>query len=244
MSSSQVPARQWVHETAAGRNRPEPLIVPLAFRLAARVQERPIAAFLSDPTQLANGLLELFYALGADGIVCAMPAPAERASSEPWELEGSEVAQAERTAASLEAIRRLRITVGDQAALVAGLAGPATVAATGIGGAQDMASAAQAVAGHARTFCGAGCDVVLLFEDVAPPDPGAWQAGLRTISNIVKFHRGLAFLMGTQGPLPSPTLWSPGSAPAAPLRGFVTTARELAPDTDLEMLRSSIASVR
>ena len=49
------------------------LAVPLALRLAARIQERPLDGYFSDPTQLANGLRRLPAGRGADGLVITDP---------------------------------------------------------------------------------------------------------------------------------------------------------------------------
>jgi len=80
------------------------LAVPLAPRLAARIAERPWEAFLTDPTQLANGLGDLLDAVRPDGVVVTTPSMAA--------VDGHR-------AAAVEATARLRTLAGDGAVLVA-----------------------------------------------------------------------------------------------------------------------------
>lgn len=134
---------------AGGRGGQHTLAVPLAPRLAARIAERPWEAFLTDPTQLANGLGDLLDAVRPDGVAVTTPS-----MDVPGHRE-----------AALEATRRLRVSAGDGAVLVAVLAS----------GDLDAVTA----------FLGAGVDGVVL-EGVADP------AAARTIANMCRFHRVMA----------------------------------------------------
>jgi hypothetical protein len=97
---------------AARRGEGHTLTAPLGLRLAAKIGERPWQEFLTEPTQLANGLGDLLAAVSPDGLVVTLP---EILAEDP---DGT------RLEAAIEATRRLRTTVGDSAALVALL--PAT----------------------------------------------------------------------------------------------------------------------
>ncbi|MBA2390734.1 MAG: hypothetical protein H0V67_10820 [Geodermatophilaceae bacterium] len=99
---------------AVGRGGQHTLAVPLVLRLAARIAERPLEEFFTDPTQLANGLRDLLEAVGPDGLVVTLPDV----------LDGD---PGERLECALEATRRLRPTVGDRAALIAVLGGSGPV---------------------------------------------------------------------------------------------------------------------
>ncbi|MEJ2861731.1 hypothetical protein [Actinomycetospora flava] len=139
---------------AAGRGGPggggrHTLAVPLAPHLAARIAERPWEAFLTDPTQLANGLGDLLDAVRPDGVAVTLPS-----------LAG---ADGHREAA-LEATRRLRVSAGDDAVLVAVL---------------------RADLDDVKAFLDAGVDGIVLE---GPADPGAE----RTIANMCRFHRVMA----------------------------------------------------
>lgn len=243
MSATALP-RQIAKAMAAGRAVAAPLVIPLAFRLAARIQERPVEEFLTDPTQLANGLRELFEAIGAGGIVCALDDGMECEALGGSGYDLARLVSGERVSTSLEATRRLRATLGDKAALVAGLTGPATlVGECGGSGAEDVTKAGQAISGLARQFCEAGADIIIIFEKASPPDEQAWRASLQTLSNIVRFYRGLGFLMGREGPLPQPTAISLGETRPG-VTGLVVTPEEVPATTSIEMLRSWVGSLR
>lgn len=123
---------------ATGRDGRTTLAVPLALRLAARIQERPIEQFRSDPTQLANGLRDLLDAVAPDGVAVTLAAVLAP------EVDGG--LNGPRTECALEATRRLRATVGDSAVLLAGL----------------PASPGAVLLDAARRFITAGVDVLLL----------------------------------------------------------------------------------
>ncbi len=95
---------------ASGRGGRHTLAVPLAPRLAARIAERRWEAFLTDPTQLANGLGDLLEAVRPDGVAVTLPSMAAEAP--------------DHREAALEATRRLRTSQGDAAVLLAVLDGP------------------------------------------------------------------------------------------------------------------------
>ena len=153
------------------------LAVPLAPRLAARIAERPWEAFLTDPTQLANGLGDLLDAVRPDGVAVTTPT-----MDVPGHRE-----------AALEATRRLRVSAGDEAVLVAVLAVPP-------GGTDDVTA-----------FLDAGVDGVVLEGS---PDP----ATTKTITNMCRFHRVMAAApvrVGLDAPVPAAGLvLTDGDCPA------------------------------
>jgi hypothetical protein len=97
-------ARAKAQAIASRRGGQHTLAVPLAPRLAARIAERPWDVFLTDPTQLANGLGDLLDAVRPDGIAVTTPGMAA--------VDGHR-------AAAVEATARLRTVAGDSAVLVA-----------------------------------------------------------------------------------------------------------------------------
>ncbi len=123
-------------------------------------------------------------------------------------------------------------------------AGPATLAREcGTGNVEDLAGASQAVSGLARHFCEAGADIVIVFERAAPSDAQVWRGCLQTLSNIVKFHQGLSFLMGYEGPLPAPTV-VPLDERRVGLKGLIVTPEKVPPTTSIEALRAWVGSFR
>lgn len=99
---------------ALGRGGQHTLAVPLALRLAARIAERPLDEFFTDPTQLANGLRDLVEAVHPDGLVVTLPDVLADDTGPRLEC-------------ALEATRRLRSTAGDGVALFAVLDGSGAV---------------------------------------------------------------------------------------------------------------------
>ena len=99
--------RQRAQAIAGRRGGRHTLAVPLAPRLAAKIAERPWETFLTDPTQLTNGLNDLLEALRPDGVAVTLPSIL------------AEDSDGARRDAALEATRRLRATVGDGAVLLA-----------------------------------------------------------------------------------------------------------------------------
>jgi hypothetical protein len=225
--------RKRAQAIARGRGRDLRVTIPFAFDVAARISARPRDEFRTDATQLANGLLELHRAIDADGIVCAAADRMEFDASADGVLDLEAITGSGRVAASLEACRRLRATLGDDVALLAALTGPATLAAQFT---TDLEHAGSAFVTMTKTFCDAGVDVVLAVESDLPGDKAAWESALRTADNVTKFHRGALLLWEPAGPYPSPVR-VPLERPAPGHTGFITTAEPVPADADIDLLR-------
>ena len=233
------PARKRAQAIAQGRAREHRVIVPLAFDVAARISARPIEVFRSDPTQLANGLSELWRALGADGIVVACADGMERESSVDGALDAASIIAEGRVAASLEACARLRQSCADEAALVAGLTGPAALARAF---ASDIEQAGTCFAALTQAYCAAGADLVLVIEDAGQVEDAAWQAAIQTAGNIARFHQ--ASLLGwTTTSLATPVKQAL-RAPSTAGVGFIMTDAPVAADADIAALRDWVSAVR
>lgn len=205
---------------------------PHAFEAAAEVSARPLAAFLEDPTQLANGLAELARAIGSDGIVCLDGLGLDRVDAAAAASAPSLLAS-RRVAASLEATRRLRATFADGAALVVVVDGPAALAAAAAAGGEIDAGAIEdagaVLSAVVRAFAEAGADLFLVDDPAEVSERDAWSDALTTASRVAKFHRGAAYVRaaGAASPLPSPAA-IPLDAPAPAPRGVVTTSARVA----------------
>ncbi len=233
------PARKRAQAIAKGRGREHRVIIPLAFEVAARISARPPDAFRNDPTQLANGLGDLQRAIDADGIVVALAGEMELESSAGQGLDAAAIAAVGPVAASLEACVRLRQTLGDHVALLAGLTGPATLARQFDA---DPAAANDCFSALVKAFCGAGTDVIILFEDDDAMEDETWKAGIKTSDNIARFHQA-CLLAWHEGSLPVPVK-QPFAAPSMDGLGFITTDVVVADDADIEMLRDWVAQTR
>src|SRR3990167_3383891 len=104
--------RQILETVLEGAAPPRPLLLPIVFSLGARIQGLPPAAFLKNPQKICNALRDIRGVLRADGVACYFD-PALEAEAIPI---------------AADVIRRLRSTLGHDALLFAGAAGPFTMA--------------------------------------------------------------------------------------------------------------------
>ncbi|MBI2799634.1 MAG: hypothetical protein HYX63_05015 [Gammaproteobacteria bacterium] len=231
------PARKRVQAIALGRGATERVIGPLAFETAAQISARPLDEFRTDPTQLANGLNEFQRATATDFICCALANELELASSggvltlEAWLTPG------QRLYASLEACKRLRITVGDNVALLVGLTGPATLAAQFNAPLSAVSEIFSALVKH---FCEAGADLVLVIDPTGSNADTGINDILRTASNIARFHRGLTLGWEPASSLPQPQR-VPLASPLVAGAGITTTDTIVAADASIEAVRRWMA---
>src|SRR5579864_2636623 len=62
--------RQMVKRLLQGIAPPRPLFLPIVFSPGARVENQPLAAYLSNPTKICNAQRQLHSALRTDGYSC------------------------------------------------------------------------------------------------------------------------------------------------------------------------------
>lgn len=224
-------ARARLQALAAGRGGRHTLAAPLALRLAARIQERPLDAFFTDPTQLANGVRDLVEAVAPDGAVVTS---AEVLAEEIAARTADAAADGPRMACALEATRRLGQILGDRAVVVAVLPGAGVL--PGVPDAPDRVLAVG------RAFLEAGAGVVVVTERPGT-DCAASEGQLRTLANVARFRRAFACLSGgSVGFLPEPALVAL-DAPS-PSTGLVLTDTELPADVSVEALTRWVGAVR
>lgn len=207
--------RQRVRGLARRQGDGRGIAVPLALRLAARIQERDWEDFTCDPTQLANGLRDLADAVAPDGLAVTSP--------DVLLESGTDVLGSDQGVAALEATRRLRTSMGDRVALIACLPGPAAVE----GG-------ADAVLAAAKEFLTAGADGIVVLG--APGGP------LATLANVARFHQAVALGDGPAHGLPVVER-RPFEDPS-PGAGVVLTAEPLPRDADVSELADWVVAVR
>jgi len=146
--------REIVEGLLKGVAPPRPLFLPIVFSHAARIDNIPLRAFLTNPTKISNSLRQVRARLRSDGIACYFDPFLEsealggtlqweaddRPPSLHWpdymkkgELpEGSGSlgpAKASRVAVAIDVIRRLKTTVRPDCLLTASVNGPFTLAA-------------------------------------------------------------------------------------------------------------------
>lgn len=126
------------------------LFVPLIFSLAAKLEDIPLSAFVSNPTKIANSLVALYQRLHADGVTCyfdlfmiaealggslvwsadspAFERPTRETALKMLRQTPGEIKQSGRMPVALEVVRRLQGTLHNGPILVVGLPGPLRVA--------------------------------------------------------------------------------------------------------------------
>lgn len=208
--SSQVGPRELLKTILQGAAPPRPLFLPIVFSHAARIENLPLRAFLTNPTKITQALRQMRGHLRSDSLTCYfdpyLEIEALAAEADAGALEN--LASKGRIPVALEVIRRLKSMVRDDVLLAAGVSGPFRLAAqlakaghnapaTEEIPAGALELAAEATAAVAKAFVEAGANVVIISED-----PPAWQSGvaslgslLATTTNIVRFYQALPVLV-------------------------------------------------
>jgi hypothetical protein len=220
---------------------PRPLFLPIVFSPGARVENQSLPAFLANPTKICNAQRQLQGALRTDGYSCyfdpfleveALGATlqwgaADHAPEVRWphgadlgempdDLRSPEVApQAGRVPIAIEVLRRMKAMVRDDSILMAGVAGPFTLAAQitqmEAGGAwrtreipeSAVEFGAAVVMRISSAFVEAGAGLIMIREDVLPclsrERCAAWASALEPAFNVIRFYEALPVLQLNAG---------------------------------------------
>ncbi|MCC7414414.1 MAG: hypothetical protein IT495_22555 [Gammaproteobacteria bacterium] len=184
-----------------------PLWAPLVDTLAARLAGVSYRQMCDEPGLWVAGLQRAAELLDADAIIAPWDATlmAEACGAQTvWDGERprlveapaalpAEPAAASRQAVALETLRRLRSGPGAQAAVIAALIGPATLAAQLLPGIDGAEGLKQVKAIHARVTeeaLKARPDMVLFVEQRAHADPAGrpLQRGYATLRNLAAYY--------------------------------------------------------
>lgn len=201
------------------------IATPLALPTAARIQERDWEDFLEDPTQLANGLRDLHQAVSPGGLVVTD-------ADTLLEQAGGGLIEGAHARAAVEAVARLRASLGDTVGLVAAVPGAARVAQAG------MADATEAVQALGKELLGAGADVLLILDE-GSPDPG-----LSTLANIARFHQGAVAAVGDAVTAPLVPAHEVGLDEPTEGEGLVVTPGPIPRETDITVIEDWIDTVQ
>jgi len=213
---------------------PRPLLMPIIFALGARLENLPLRDFQSNPTKIANALRQVRGTLKVDGLACNfdpfLEAEAlgckriwhENGSSDIVSPTFSDASDLRRKLSSLdslgnkgrvgvacEVLRRLRVLLKDEPALMAGVTGPFSLAARLAGVASEAAIreqprdlvefAAEVTGTVSRYFVDAGADLILLVESCLPElsaDSCQWWGSLlEPTINVIRFYEALPVLL-------------------------------------------------
>ncbi len=234
MTENSTP-RQMLKGLLQGIPQTRPLFLPIVFSLGAKVENLPLREFLGNATKISNSLRQIRSHLRSDGVACyfdpyleveALGAVLQQTGDKPaaiqWpqSAEKGEVpdglrspedaAKSSRVTVAVEAIRRLKSLLRDEPLLMAGVAGPFTLAARIAGLRKEDAArredfsdaalelAAATITQIASKFVEAGANVIFIQEDVIPKlsveDCEAWASLLAPAINIVRFYEALPVL--------------------------------------------------
>jgi hypothetical protein len=205
--------------------------MPLTFSLAARLDNLSLGSFAMNPTKIANALRQIRAALKLDGVTCYLNQYLEieaLGGRVEWNSEGAvlverprfdSVDDLQKNTGSAEAIlksggipvaaevlRRLKVMLKDEPALMISVTGPlklaAQLACTPEG---ELPSAALVefcggiVATLSQHFVEAGADQVFLSENAPRTDNARnfewWAALLEPVINVVRFYDALPVLL-------------------------------------------------
>ncbi len=199
-----------------------PLLLPIAYTVAASVEGLSINEFLQNPTKQANGLTALHDVLKTDGIVCFVSAGAEAetlsamlewGSYQPQVVAPSKLTIADnvgellkkhpRIQIGVDVLTRLSITVTGDPLLVVVISGPATLSAQLVGDdniAETLDQCGRVVCETARIFGENGAHVIMIEENVLPllqseEDYQIWQTSLLPAINVARFYHALPVLV-------------------------------------------------
>ena len=212
-----------------GEQAARPLLMPLTFSLAARLENLPLGSFATNPTKIVNALRQVCSSLRLDGVTCYFDPFLEveaLGGKLEWTSEGARllgpvcpridelrsqwespetIVNRGRIPVAADVLKRLRILLKDDAALVIAVTGPIKLATLLAGTPPEdvppnemIEFSAEITAAVSKHFVEAGADVVFLRETLPAGDSEAWQwwrALLEPLINVVRFYEALPVLL-------------------------------------------------
>lgn len=188
------------------RNAPErPLFVPIAFSMAARLENLALPAFLTNPTKISNALRQIRGPLRCDAVTCYFDPMLEtdairvtdsiEMKSEDEQASPQDAAERGRVPIAVDVIRRMKGLLRDESLLAAGVSGPLTLTARASLAESDHDYAVSVVTEIARVFAEFGANLIFICEgaDLLPDIESieSWKSALVPIFNIVRFYEAL-----------------------------------------------------
>lgn len=221
--------RQMIKALLRGAEPARPLLMPIVFSLGARMENLSLRSFQANPTKIANALRQIRSVLRVDGLTCyydpfleaeALGCPRNWQDDRSSSITSPSFSSADDLRGKLssldalsskgyipvacEVLRRLKVMLKDEPALMVRVNGPLSLAAQLSGEkatrqepqSRDIVEfAAEVTASVSKTFLEAGADVILLTESHFPnmsAETCNWYASLLSpIANIVRFYEAL-----------------------------------------------------
>jgi uroporphyrinogen-III decarboxylase len=211
-----------------------PLLMPILFSLGARMENLSLQNFRENPTKIVNALRQIRSVLKVDGLTCYFDPFLEIEAlgcRREWQTDGlctlavpafsnvvdlreklnSPDALADKGCipVTCEVLRRVKVMLKDEPALMIRVTGPVSLArqlSRGVGNSWDHLTsipqdvvefATEASASVSRIVAEAGADVILLaeaFGSEMPVDSKWYSSLLAPIVNIIRFYEALPVL--------------------------------------------------
>jgi hypothetical protein len=209
--------------------------MPIIFALGARLENLPLRDFQLNATKIANALRQIRSVLKVDGLACYFDPYLEAEAlgcKREWNAHGSSgivcprfsdaddlrkklnaldtLADDGHLRVACEVLRRLRIMLKDEPALMVSVAGPLTLAAQLVeakgamnapssAAPQDLVEfAAEVTASVSKILVESGADVVFLREvlpEISSEMEGWWASLIEPTINLVRFYEALPVLV-------------------------------------------------
>jgi len=219
--------RAMIRAMLQGDPLPRPLLLPIVFSLGARLENLSLRAFMANATKIASSQRQVRNVLGLDGVTCYFD-PYLEAEAFGCELEWSadevsrrllpggenrpdlrerapeEIAGRGRVPVACDVLRRLKVMLPGEPALMVGVSGPCALAdllIAGAGGAQSsrhetIEFAAKLTEVVCTSFLDAGANVIFIREDgVSTQDHKQWSELLSPIVNAIRFYEAAPVLL-------------------------------------------------
>ena len=218
--------RRVIKSILRGEPPQRPLLMPIMFGLGARIQNLPFRDFCGSPTKIAAALRQISNVYRMDGAACYFDPLLEAevlGCKLSWNADSSHgslasappvdalpaldaIGQNPRVRLVCDVVKRSKVMLPAEPALMVRVTGPLTLAAQLSGATENPADsallefAAQLAERIAREYVEAGADSVFLVEEQLPTSPLAWQqlsSLLEPVVNMIRFYEALPVLLLT-----------------------------------------------
>jgi len=220
--------RAMIRAILRGEPLPRPLLLPIVFAMGARLEDLSLRAFQSNPTKIAHSLRQIRNTLGLDGVSCyfdpfleaealgcridwnaddsrcVVHARAENEADPHLAVSVEGVPTRGRIPVACDVLRRLKMMLQGEPALMIRVTGPLKLAAqlregacaAGLNTAGLNDFAAGVAAAVSRSFLEAGANVIFLQEDPdLIEDAPHWASMLAPVVNAIRFYEALPVLL-------------------------------------------------
>lgn len=221
--------RAMIRAMLQGDALPRPLLLPIVFSLGAKLENLSLQALLANATKIANSQRQIRNVLGLDGVTCYFD-PYLEADALGFELEWStdgmarvlpprrgsatdiqerlrtpkEIAGLGRIPVACDVLRRLKLMLPGEPALMAAVSGPGALTDLLVGSTHAAESsprdvvefAAELTAAVCTSFLESGANVIFIREyNASIRECNQWAELLSPIVNAIRFYEAAPVLL-------------------------------------------------